>query len=312
MVETTRCPACGTLSAEPVADALEARCAACGAILGPASGDWNPYSAPSAPLKDSIEHDEFAAPITIPRSVFGKFGLAFWLLGSNLALIVPIVLTVWLPLNILITTLESQAPAGQEGMASFRYNSFTGGVFGPIVSGAMIFALSRRIAGVRVTYGRAMQAGFGNWGRLFAANFFAGLFILIGLVALVVPGIILQVRYALLDPAVVLERSPNPRERSTELTAGRRWAIFFSGCLFLGFFLPLSFGVWSLLESLELPEVYWTSIAVESVLDVVGTIGSIVMLLFYCEARQLEKAMALDHPQEEQIDPSRLPDFLRE
>ena len=77
------------------------------------------------------------------------------------------------------------------------------GIFAPIYIGALVYALSQLKQGFRPTYAEAMAVGLKNWGRLFGTFFVAGLLIGIGYLALIIPGIILSVRYALLAPAVI-------------------------------------------------------------------------------------------------------------
>jgi hypothetical protein len=308
MLDALRCPSCGTIAdSDPLFDPGN-RCKRCGTILAPAASDWNPYEPPSSSLKSPV--DEFPVPLEIPRSIFGKFSLAFWLLGTNLVLFSLIIWTVWIPANLVIESLEAAALPGQEGQATMRANLFVKTIFGPIAMGALVFALSRRIHGEPVNYFQAIGAGFANWGRLFIANFIAGLIVGLATIALIVPGIIMQVRYALLDPVVVLERSEAPRARSTQLTAGRRWQIFWAYFLFLAFYLPLALVVSVLASSLESPEQYWINVAVGSVLDVISTIGSIVLFLFYCEARQIDDSMHMKERDGEEIIKRRMSEFL--
>jgi hypothetical protein len=149
-------------------------------------------------------------------------------LCANLVLFSSIILTVWLPGNVLANYLTYYVDTEDEVLRSIRVGSLFEGIFGPIYVPAMIYALSKIKEGQRPRYFEAMAVGFRNWARLFAVRFLAGLLIGLGFIALVVPGIVLSVRYALLDSVVVLEgaRADEARRRSTELTIGIRWQIF--------------------------------------------------------------------------------------
>ncbi len=99
--------------------------------------------------------------------------------------------------------------------------------------------------GRRPSYVEAISVGLRTWGRLFSARFFAGIWIMFGLILLVVPGIVLMVRYAFLDAVVVLEGAGGDRARrqSSEITRGFRWQIFLAGLLFFVTIVPLSFAI---------------------------------------------------------------------
>src|SRR5205823_10408591 len=100
------------------------------------------------------------------------------------------------------------------------------------------------------------------------------------------------VRYSLLDEVVVLERSSltwSVRSRSTELTSGRRWQIFWAAILFFIFYLVLSAGV-------NLPLIFVQSaisapvaVVLDCVTDIAYAVIQIVLFLFYWESTELER-----------------------
>jgi hypothetical protein len=153
----------------------------------------------------------------------------------------------------------------------------------------LIYALAMRMQGEVVTYSEAMSVGFRRWGPLFAANFFAGIIVLLGFLALIVPGIMLQVRYSLLDSAVVLERHPTPRPRSASLTEGRRWQIFWAYALFFLVYAPAEAATGAVVAQLEVLDNFWVGVGLDCVADILESISTIVMFLFYWEARLLEQ-----------------------
>ncbi len=152
MFDAQRCPNCGTIADEAPSFGRGTRCKQCGTILGPSAGEWNPYEAPSSSLKSPV--DELAVPLEIPRSVIGKFGLAFWLLGTNLLLFSLIVWTVWLPANYVIESLEAGALPGHEGEITMIANLVVKTIFGPIAIGALVFALEGEFMARRSTISR--------------------------------------------------------------------------------------------------------------------------------------------------------------
>jgi hypothetical protein len=225
--------------------------------------------------------------------MFQKIGESIGLLKSNLMLFGLIVLTVWLPGNLLINYYVAYyipQSETQAALAPIRMSMWIEGIFGPIYIGAMIYALSRIKQGQAVTYSEAIGVGFRNWGRLFAARFVAGLIIMLGLLALIIPGIYLSLRYALLDSAVVLEGAGvgQSRARSAKLTEGRKLEI-------LGVAVAINLGIAALSIMIYLPVVFVqplntmpAGVVVDSILDIAHLVITIAMFLYYWEARQQE------------------------
>ena len=222
-----------------------------------------------------------------------KLGEAVGLLVSNLSLFSLIVLTVWLPGNLLIEYLTYNVFADNaENLARItRLNMSIGGIFGPLYIGAVIYALSELKQGRSVRYSQAMAVGLQNWWNLFAARFVANLLIVFGLLLFIVPGIILMLRYALLDSAVILERAgtEQARKRSSDLVQGKKLEILCAAVVFyLGFIVlavvtdvPFMF-----IESLNTMVV---SVIVDCVLDVAVLVITIVLFLYYWEATEKDR-----------------------
>ncbi|MCX6929756.1 MAG: hypothetical protein NT154_42065 [Verrucomicrobia bacterium] len=226
--------------------------------------------------------------------MFRILGEAVVLLRRRWLLFSAVILTVWLPGNLLTDYLGYYVFEDGAIYHQMRVTTWIEGIFGPIYIGAMMYALARLKLGQEVTYKEAMLVGLKNWRRLFAARFFAGLIVILGLFALLIPGILLLVRYALLDCVVVLEEcdSSKARQRSNDLTKGRRWQIFGAGALcFIGLnvlgillYLPQSIA-----EPLNLMAY---DVIVDCLIDIAYALIQIAMFLFYWEARAGELAAA--------------------
>ncbi len=222
-----------------------------------------------------------------------KFGEAFQLLVSNLALFSAIVLTVWLPGNILVG-LATRFATDENGALwwTLKLSQWIEGIFGPIYIGALIYALARLKQGWQVSYGEAMREGLRNWGSLFGARLIAGLFVLLGLLALIVPGIILLLRYSYLDYAVVLEgaSAASARSRSTELTKPVRaelcgvWVVFLIGLILVSAILYLPLAFVSFLDN------FATNLFLDCLTSVLYVLIVIVLFLYYWEAVEQERA----------------------
>ena len=214
---------------------------------------------------------------------------AIRLFCTNFALIASIILTVWLPGNLFAEYLIWYVPSDDEFMRSYRVTALIETVFGPIYCGALVYALAQLKDGRRPSYFEAISVGLRTWGRLFSARFFAGLWIVFGLILLVVPGIVLMVRYAFIDAVVVLEGvgGDRARRRSAELTRGFRWQIFLAGLLFFVMFVPLSFAIRVPYEQFfPALNTMATDVAADCVLDVAYAILQIVIFLYYWQATE--------------------------
>lgn len=159
---------------------------------------------------------------------------AIKLLISNFILFSQIVLTVWLPGSILIVFLHYHVFANiNEGdeirsfVMELRISNLIEFAFSPLYGGALIYALSKIKQGLAVSYGESMSHSSRRSFRLFATRLSTGLIIFLGWIALIVPGIILGLRFALIDEIVVLERSngANARKLSAKLTKGKKTKI---------------------------------------------------------------------------------------
>lgn len=204
----------------------------------------NYYEAPQ-------EGPAFPAPRELPTTFTGKFSLALELYFGNFLTFSAVILTVWLPINMLSSVFFLQASQTADPMSG-QLGLLTEVIFGPIVAGAVIWIVRQRVAGNPARYGPAMRAGFRSWGAIFVARFVASLVILAGLIALIVPGIRFMVQYALIDQVVAVENPgySRSRSRSAELVQGHFWQIL------LLFVLSLSLGilivaVTSILESYD-------------------------------------------------------------
>lgn len=101
----------------------------------------------------------------------------------------------------------------------------------PILAGAVIYMTLRDLDGTPATLAECISAGRRRWGTLLGLTIWSGLLIGLGFIFLVVPGVILALRWCVAGPLVVLggRTIRDTMQRSATLTAGRRWAIFLLG-----------------------------------------------------------------------------------
>jgi hypothetical protein len=121
-----------------------------------------------------------------------------------------------------------------------------------ILQGALTRAAVDDLSGRGVRLGAAIGDGFANFFPLFIVAILVGLGVGLGFIALIVPALVLAVRWAVAAPAVVMERvgPTGAMGRSAELTEGHRWAIFGLLLLYLVFAYALQIGLALLITSM--------------------------------------------------------------
>jgi hypothetical protein len=98
----------------------------------------------------------------------------------------------------------------------------------PIIAAICIHALHSIAAGERPSPGPVFVAGFEAFTPLFAAVVLAAAGIALGLLALILPGVYLAIRWYFVPQAVVVDgaRGPAALSRSTQLVEGLWWRTF--------------------------------------------------------------------------------------
>jgi len=232
MSTETTCLYCGSqIPTSNGSNTVVTTCPGCGAKVSDIGIDLNPYAAPST----SFDHDEDFGIGAIGidgevrrTSAVEKCNEAFRLFGSNFMLISMIVLTVWLPAHLIINLLTYSTDNISIRASYKMLTQAVEWIFGPICLGGIIHTVSLRKPGKRVTYAEAMRAGLRNWGKMFWTRFVTALIVLLGMIALIIPGIIFAFRYALIDSIVIVEGpyGQKARRRSQQLTIGYKFQIF--------------------------------------------------------------------------------------
>ena len=131
---------------------------------------------------------------------------------------------------------------------------------------------------------KALIDGLVAWPRLFIARLVVSVLVLAGLVALVVPGLIVLVRLSFVDALVVVDGAPlrAALRASNALTVGRRPAIFWTlGVLFAAVF-SLAMSLSALAGAAHH---FVVQVLTDCVIAVTQTVFTIALFLFYREAR---------------------------
>ncbi|MCI0546175.1 MAG: hypothetical protein L0027_02710 [Candidatus Rokubacteria bacterium] len=207
----------------------------------------------------------------------------FQLLGRHLDLFTLIALTVWLPGHVAANYVQHFGPRGDGPAPSVALILMTELAFGPLVAASTIAALDRITRGMPVDYWTALHAGALAWGRLFVVRFVTGLIIVAGFLVLILPGLVLLVRYALVDAVAVLEggNAADARRRSGDVTAGQRWEIFWTGTVLFAIVLGLNGFLATLVRVIPPLDHFVVRVLVDCVLAVAQTIFTIALFLFY-------------------------------
>jgi hypothetical protein len=218
----------------------------------------------------------------------------FRLLARHLDLFTLIALTVWLPGHLVINYIDffaASKDAADAAARSFRVALMVEAIFGPLVVASTLAALARIKREEPAGYPQALLDGLVAWPRVFIARLVVSALVLAGLVALVVPGVMILVRLAFVDALVVLDGTPLSvaLKASNTLTAGRRLAIFWTG----GFLFVTVFSLAMALSALaSAADHFVVQVLTDCVIAVTQTVFTIALFLFYWEARYAAVAAA--------------------
>jgi hypothetical protein len=228
-----------------------------------------------------------------------KIREAIELFTTNWLLFSLIVLTVWLPGSILLVYLRLYVFPETTGGDEFymltqesRVSNAIEAVFSPFYIGAMLYAASQLKKGFRPTYTESMAHAARRSFKLLATRIGTGLIVLVGLIAFIIPGVVLALRFALIEPIVVLEGLEGARARSlsVQLTQGKRWnilgtIILTSIGLAIAIFL-VSFILYYLLAVLVgQEENFVVAVICECINSILLSLLTIVLFLFYWDAK---------------------------
>jgi hypothetical protein len=235
---------------------------------------------------------------TIAIAMIQKIRESIRLFAANWKLFSLIVLTVWLPGSILLTYLRLYVFPGTFGGNEFkilaqeyRVSNAIELAFGPIYVGALLHAASQWKKGLGTSYSESMTHAARRSFKLLGTRIGTGLIVGLGLIALVIPGIFLALRFALIDAVVVLEgaEGANARQLSTEMTQGKRWSILGTMVLtFIGLFMISALVAFILYLPLSLvgqEENFAIALIYECINSVLFSLLNIVLFSFYWDAK---------------------------
>ena len=163
--------------------------------------------------------------LTKPRSVFEVVGTALVLYGRYPLMFAALAFAVIGPYELLVLAVTHAAPLGQQhtrASTAFVLFLLDFALVGPLVSALHVHAVSIIGTNARPRLVSVARQGLVVLPVVAAAQIIAGLGIGLGLIAFVLPGIILALRWAVVAQAAATERTDwlGALRRSRELTAG--------------------------------------------------------------------------------------------
>ena len=101
-------------------------------------------------------------------------------------------------------------------------------VLGYVAQGAMTYGVFQHTRGKPVEFGNCVSVGISRFAPLFVVGLCLGIMVTLGMLACLVPGIVLVVLFFVAIPATVIEKTglPESFQRSLKLTEGNRWQVF--------------------------------------------------------------------------------------
>ena len=233
---------------------------------------------------------------------------AFRLYGGNFSLMLGITAAAYVPYYAAMLLIKAGAGgnAGSPGrtiatiLSEVLFIILWASLALPIATGAGTYAISERYLGNEVTIGQALNRAVKSLWTLSVAQFAVVLWVFIGFVLLIVPGILWSLSYALVVPVVLVEgrkAAPSLR-RSCELVKDNRWKVFAVLLIVSALQWLLGFGVASLsrlfltLESGSGSLMRWT---LENVTTIFLTpLGIIADILLYYDFRIRKEGFDLE------------------
>lgn len=134
---------------------------------------------------------------------------------------------IWLPLAAVLA-LATTSTSPEQAQIFVVVAALLGLLLQPLSTGAILYGAFQDMRGRGVDMGASLKWALSRFLPLFGLSILAALGVMAGMIALVIPGIMLMVMWFVAVPACVVEKT-GPVEslsRSSELTKGNRWPVF--------------------------------------------------------------------------------------
>ena len=162
------------------------------------------------------------------------------------------ILTFSIPSNLLVEYIFYHSYEPDDLGAFFRISSVVSALVIPLYAIVIVQAASATLSRSDSTYGSLIGSSLENWARIFKARFLATVMVGLGTLFLIVPGIILAIRFAFVEVLAIEEglNGSEARRRSTELASGRApvilrlLAVVFGTVVLAAFLTGFLLGLW--------------------------------------------------------------------
>lgn len=160
-------------------------------------------------------------------------------------------------------------------------------LLGVVVTAAVTYSTIRELRGWRVDFAEFAVRGIAQSGAAIKVALLSGILVLLGFVALVIPGLVLTTIWWVAIPVAVVERPGTlaSLRRSAELTRGVRWRIFglFVGYLFVlvGCMFLISGLLFALIDDVVLADWLWTIVGWVWIAGVMAVQAVLVAVSYY-------------------------------
>jgi hypothetical protein len=208
---------------------------------------------------------------------------AWRIFRERFGVIAAVVVVVWLPCGLLSSYLDAFVFGPDDFRKSFKFAQFLDNFIGIIATAGVTFIALAARSGQCATFGSAIGAGFGAWGRMWWPRFLSSIALLFAFLLLIIPGVYLLTRLCFVESIVVAEGISGSRamRRSFEITKDRFWPTFRLGLVLL--LLGVVSGAAVILPKVFIPALdYWLiDAASQLACEVIGAFITVALLCGY-------------------------------
>ena len=239
----------------------------------------------------AIERAAEAPPLAAAFSIRATLSTSLAVFGRNLVPFLIIAVVVSLPYFIVQTWADYALAEGATAVPSLIVLGIQTITFG-LLQAVLTYGTIQDLRGAPAGIAGSFKGGFAQIHEVLGAALIYGLALGFATMLLIVPGILLYLRWWVFMPAMVIEKKKTGAsfDRSAQLTAGRRWAILgLAAIVFGGMFLLLMVAIVALPPDSRVGDILATLVAV-----LFNTFSSVVAAVGYYHLRVEKEGVIID------------------